>query len=155
LTGQDPWHEKLLAAWRKQQGIGPFIEELKAQENPSSGVWMAGLAPGANGLLLHLARFDETSKLLDLASLPLRSDLSNLERVLQTAADFSTRSPPDDLLAPGMEVLVFGQDPRRGPKPWLLVGITATAVAAIAVSVGLLATEQDSSGIYIDPRGLQ
>ncbi len=153
LAGQNPWHEKLLSAWRQQQGLFPVTEALKSQTEGTSGVWMAGLAPGTNGMLLHLARFDGAANLIDAASLPLHGDLSNLETVLQTAAAFPNRGPmPRE---PGTEALIFGQDPRTGPRSWLLVGVTATAVAALAVSVGLLATDQDTSGIYIDPRGLQ
>ena len=153
LAGQNPRHQKILAAWRQQQGLSPITETITAPTERVSNLWMAGLTSGANGLLLHLAHFDAAANLVDLASLPLERDLSNLETVLEDAANFPMRVPvPTE---PGMEALVFGRSVQANRPPWMLVGLTATAVAAVAVSVGLLATGGDQSGIYIDPRGLQ
>ena len=153
LEGQNPRFEKILATWRQQLGLAPLASIITEPTDTMSSLWMAGLASGTDGLLLHLVHFDAAANLVDLQSLPLNGDLSNLNRVLENTTQFTQRTPVP--LEPGMETLVFGRAPARSRPPWMLMGLTATAVAAVVVGVGLLASSSESSGIYVDPRGLQ
>lgn len=153
LAGQDKGVASVLAAWRQKQGLAPVVEAILALKDPSEGAWMAGLAPGAQGILLHLARFDGQGQLVGLESLELAADLANLGHVLKRASTFPSRG--GEPVKAQEQALVFGEPVETQRRPWTLIAVTATAVSAVALGVSLALANRDEGGIRIDPTELQ